>query len=324
MAIALPPNTSFITQLPADGEPVGGGSGGTGGGGPVKPITPIDEPVNTGRWWNATKGIRVAVLPEQGEIICPPGEFTFYEAGDPKGEICLRLHGSTGGSTGGSTANITVKHLPPRDPSGTFRATNISQMYSFVPEITASWSYDVGKSPVITPILCAFRNDTVSHTLRVEIISLPNFVNTDLPTTQINLPVPIIKQGFEVPPLGIVAFLVSFNEAGAKELSTQKDRFINGELIFDVRPLNVIGQVFVKTDLPSLDLSIATPMQSGSTELWFNATKNIFVSTLPSGSIICPPHVKRFYEPDDPASYICLQKFALSDVLPYVPRPLPG
>jgi len=157
---------------------------------------------------------------------------------------------------------------PFQDFPNTFRASSITDMFRVVPAPDKYWNnlpvlgssfiYDVGIKPKIRPLVFTFQNRTVSHTLRVE-LTLPPYLRSDLGTTfdiphrgdtetppilfkPIATDVALSVVPFEGTGKGIINVWISFSEA-------QAQTFIPGlfpdAIIFDVRPLDVRGPVFV-------------------------------------------------------------------------------
>lgn len=62
---------------------------------------------------------------------------------------------------------------------------------------------------------------------------------------------------------------------------------------------------------------------SGGTD-WYNATKGIYTSTLPTGAIICPPGTRTYYLSSDPAAQTCLKSYSDSLNIDSGPLTTPG
>lgn len=62
-----------------------------------------------------------------------------------------------------------------KDPTNTFRARNITDMYRIVPRPTAFYEYDIGAPPRILPVIYSVQNRTVSHPLEIR-LTLPSYL----------------------------------------------------------------------------------------------------------------------------------------------------
>lgn len=157
--------------------------------------------------------------------------------------------------------------VTPYAPSGTFVATRLRQMFSFMPaEAPRRTVYDIGKpAPQISASLFLIRNDTYNTTLRFK-FTVPSFLKTDLPLIPVSVTNnpggPIINP----PPPGVPGLpqmelsaseerivKLRFDVDGVENYIPDNDQHhIETAFKWDVIPLNLNGPVYVRKNLPPL------------------------------------------------------------------------
>lgn len=284
-------------------------------------------------WWNATKSIRTSILPF-GSVVCPPDGRTFYESTDPNGESCLRkfqqlppfpitvissesvqdklqFSRKSEGSFA-SDSEPTLDYIPFSQYENTQIATQVTEMYDVTADAFFQVTYEVGIKPQVKPFIYTIRNKCVDNPLRI-VVDKPEYISIDA------------ENIFDIPAQHTAIVSISINESPIQTLSLEKKKLFVDPIKFKVTPLDVMGIILVRTDLPplvtnSIDLStsqsvLPIPPEEfeniksslvGTTK-WFNATKNIIVNSLPENSIVCPPGENSFYEGDDPNGMACLR-----------------
>lgn len=140
-----------------------------------------------------------------------------------------------------------IKLIQPfTDPTNTFRASTVNQMYFLVPSLPTSSSleYDVGVTSSFKSTIYSIQNNAVSHSLYLEIHLPPYLVCNTLLTSSI-------------PPRTIANVTVNFNNSYAQILTTNTE--YNNNFYFVVKPLNVFGPVFIdKSAVPPPDLNLVS------------------------------------------------------------------
>lgn len=163
--------------------------------------------------------------------------------------------------------------IPYQNPPNTFRATDISQMFNISPDnSTRLFIYNVGISADYTPIFYTIRNNTVSNVLQFS-LSIPSFLNvsvvdfanpTQLPsaieTRSVNDITGFVPGVLNINPSSEIFISVGFNEEDVMQRSQQTLRSYAENLIFDIKPLNVTGPVFVSNNLVPLTSSNEPPL----------------------------------------------------------------
>jgi hypothetical protein len=141
----------------------------------------------------------------------------------------------------GQLPNPFVKLVKPfADPQNTFRARNVTELYSFSPNAASyQWIYEIGRPPSIKPLQYKFRNNTVNAVLRFQFY-LPEWAETESPTL------------IDMDPQSEIVVTIRLKESDAKNKSTMNSRTFSQKLEWFVSPLNVSGPIYVLRNLPPL------------------------------------------------------------------------
>jgi hypothetical protein len=129
---------------------------------------------------------------------------------------------------------------PWQDPPNTFRAQTVKEMYSIAAKPTDfNILYEVGRAPTIAPHLFAFRNNTESNDLQLD-LELPPYWTCDQ-----ELPMTILRNT-------TATFNLLFSEPFAKLKSATNSHVYPDEIVLTITPLLVNGPVYVYNNLPVL------------------------------------------------------------------------
>lgn len=186
---------------------------------------------------DATTVYGTALAPYQSRVVTPP---------DLEGYVALSSVGnpppasSTYRATSPTIFSSSVV-TPYTLPTDTYEATSINQMYEMAPMLDELYAYvyrigilnsmnSVGNA---TEMSFTLQNNTISHTLELT-MTMPNYFKLLTPIY------PII-----IPPEESVTFSLVPSEAEFKEYI---HGIYDGEITVNIRPLNVISPVYVKTN----------------------------------------------------------------------------
>lgn len=125
---------------------------------------------------------------------------------------------------------------PYDDPAGTFRATSVGQMYSFVPlPAEVNITYELGIPPTFRQTF-ALRNHTMSHVLKVN-ITIPSFMSIS-PNPNMFLA-----------PLGNIQIVLTMNEPNVRTKAISGTKNFTEGISISIVPMDVNGPVYVRRNL---------------------------------------------------------------------------
>ena len=129
----------------------------------------------------------------------------------------------------------SIRTIPYSNPENTFRATKVSQMWNCTPAIGGSLNvnYNIGIPYGKNIVVYLIKNLTVSNDLQIS-VELPEFLIT-----------PIFN--FVLAPQATTKIPIEVREKWVKKLTP---RHLSGTVKLSVTPLNVVGPVFIKNDVP--------------------------------------------------------------------------
>jgi hypothetical protein len=130
------------------------------------------------------------------------------------------------------------------DPQNSFRASSVEQMFDYhISTPTLIFDYFVGVEPVVKTFVMYIRNKTLNTDLNVS-VELPDYFSCDT-----SLKVTVVKNTISL-------FVLRLNEPWIKEYTKTSSLPIRKDIIVTASPVDVVGPVYVRTDLKMLSESV--------------------------------------------------------------------
>jgi len=125
------------------------------------------------------------------------------------------------------------------DPSNTKRAESVDEMFSIISESSSrKYIYEVGINELRSPFRYKIRNNSMSNSIKITFTEIPKFVTFDSDIT--------------LTPLEEKNLSAVFKQSDADEKSIQVEKTFIENLTWKVEPLDVVGPVWVRTNLSTL------------------------------------------------------------------------